>query len=152
MSFLTWTVPTFWFPKQRWISAIFQNFYQLFTELGRLRGYSPPPSFSLYFLLGAELPQHPHFKSLISLFHNATSKSRRFSTFPILRLRLPFWLLYWSRVGAKDIFWCFFARLNLRKIILIVEVEPFVKLLLFLCHVVKMDTKRQLKEKHGDVV
>ena len=55
-------------------------------------------------------------------------------------------------MGAKDIFRCFFARLNLCKIILIVEVEPFLKLLLFLCHVVKMDTKRQLKEKHGDGV
>lgn len=50
------------------------------------------------------------------------------------------------------IFWCFFARLNLCKTILIVEIEPFVKLLLFLCQVVKMDTKRQLKEKHGDGV
>ena len=72
--------------------------------------------------------------------------SSEISAFPILRQRLPFWSLYWSRVGGKDIFWCFFAHLNLCKTILIVEIESFVKLLLFLCQVVKMDTKRQLRK------
>ena len=62
----------------------------------------------------------------------------------------PFTDLVGGGGNAKDIFWCFFALLNLCKTILIVEIEPFVKLLLFLCQVVKMDTKRQLKEKHGD--
>ena len=82
-------------------------------ELGCRRGYSPPPTFSLFFLLGGELrTQRPHFKSLISLFHDATSKFGRFSVFPILRQRLPFWSLYWSRAGTKDIVWCFFARLR----------------------------------------
>ena len=82
-------------------------------ELGCRRGYSPPPTFSLFFLLWAELrTQRPHFKSLISLFHDATSKFGRFSAFPILRQRLPFWSLYWSRAGTKDIVWCFFARLR----------------------------------------
>ena len=91
------------------------EFLLVIHRTGMPWGLQPTPSFFPFLFTRSRVTSAPPPQITNFLFHDATSKFGRFSALPIVRPRLPFWLLYWSRVGTKDISWCFFARLNLCK-------------------------------------